>query len=167
MLSSLTTLIPVLSGPNYQSWAPLMTSFLMSQGQHWILKKICPTIGTIQKIVTTKDKDRTETSQTITIYTNEEEYEEWQNTNGKAVRNIRLRLHHTIQYKYRDETDTGSLWDKLEKEYGNSGIIAIYLKFKAALETRIPDNANPSPAFDKILTHIGHLTEAGITGGEG
>ena len=33
MSSSLTTLVPVLTGPNYTSWAPMMQSFLMSQGQ--------------------------------------------------------------------------------------------------------------------------------------
>ena len=33
MSSSLTTLVPVLNGPNYTSWVPMMQSFLMSQGQ--------------------------------------------------------------------------------------------------------------------------------------
>ena len=33
MSTSLTTLIPVLNGANYTSWAPIMQSFLMGQGQ--------------------------------------------------------------------------------------------------------------------------------------
>ena len=38
MSSSLTILIPVLTGPNYQVWAPAMKSFLMSQGQWCVIQ---------------------------------------------------------------------------------------------------------------------------------
>ena len=42
MSSSLTTLVPVLSGPNYQVWSTAMKSFLMSQGQWRVLSRPCP-----------------------------------------------------------------------------------------------------------------------------
>ena len=38
MSSSLTILILVLTGPNYQVWAPAMKSFLMSQGQWCVIQ---------------------------------------------------------------------------------------------------------------------------------
>ena len=39
MSSALTTLVPVMTGPNYQSWMPMMRNFLMSQKQWRILHK--------------------------------------------------------------------------------------------------------------------------------
>jgi hypothetical protein len=39
MLSQLTSLVPVLKGPNYQHWAPTIKSFLMAQGQWRLMKK--------------------------------------------------------------------------------------------------------------------------------
>ena len=167
MSSSLTNLVPVLTGPNYQSWAPLMTSFLMSQGQWRILQKACPILVTKKKEeVMTGEEEGSSTSPPkpkplikIVETTEESDIEEWEDLNSKAIGNIRLRLHHTIQYKFRDILDTGVLWVKLEKEYGNPGVIAIYMDFKAALDTKIPDNEDPSLAIDKILAHFGRLAD--------
>jgi len=72
MLSALTTLVPVLTGPNYQLWAPLMTSFLMSQGQWRILSKKVP------ELIPATDKSDG----------NADAIEDWHETNGKAVGNI-------------------------------------------------------------------------------
>ena len=49
MSSSLTTLVPILTGPNYQIWAPAMKSFLMSQGQWHVLSCPCPYDVTLDK----------------------------------------------------------------------------------------------------------------------
>jgi hypothetical protein len=43
MSSQLTSLVPVLDGPNFQRWAPAMRSFLMAQGQWRLMKKGKPT----------------------------------------------------------------------------------------------------------------------------
>ena len=146
MLSALTSLIPVLTGPNYQTWAPLMTSFLMSQGQWRILQKEEP-----KPVAVTATSDG-----------NEAAIEEWHETNGKAVGNIRLRLHHSIQYKFREHGDAGVLWNTLQEAYGQPGVVSIYLEFKAAFETIIPDNADPSLALDKIASHFGRLADSGV-----
>ena len=42
MSSSLTTLVPILSGPNYQIWSTAIKSFLMLQGQWHVLSRPCP-----------------------------------------------------------------------------------------------------------------------------
>ena len=42
MSSSLTTLVPVLDGTNYQQWASAMKSFLLSQGQWRVISKPAP-----------------------------------------------------------------------------------------------------------------------------
>ena len=88
---------------------------------------------------------------------------EWAKTNSKAVRNISLRLHHSIQYKYQDEDNAGKLWKALEAEYGNPGVSATYLKFKAALVVRIPTDSDPTLAIDEFTSYFGRLAEAGVT----
>jgi hypothetical protein len=50
----------------------------------------------------------------------------------------------------------------LEEEFGNPGVIAIYLEFKAAMETQIPANADPSLALNKIFTHFGRLADNSV-----
>jgi hypothetical protein len=148
MSSSLITLVPILTGPNYQSWALLMKSFLMSQGLWRILTKICPATPRAE------DKD---------IKTILKAIEEWEETNLKAVGTIGLRLHHTLQYRYRSKVNARELWDALMEEYGKPGVVATYLEFKAVMETRISDNADPSPAVDKITAHFARLEDSGVT----
>jgi hypothetical protein len=50
MSSQLTSLVPVLEGPNYQQWAPAVRNFLMAQGQWRLMKKGKP-IKTVRPYV--------------------------------------------------------------------------------------------------------------------
>jgi hypothetical protein len=151
MLSQLVNLVPVLEGFNYQAWAPSMQNYLQSQGQWWILKKTCPdlegesttTVGTGDDAVVT------------TAPGTEKEVEDWEDTNSRALSNICLRLHHTIQYKYKAKESTGALWLALEAEYGKPGVVTLYLEFKGILDTRIPENEDPTSALNKIESHVG------------
>ena len=90
MSSSLTTLVPVLSGPNYQAWSVAMRSFLMSQGQWRVLSRKCPTDITVDSrgVALTGDQAPSEED----VVANKEKIEDWEDDNQKAVRNIMLRL---------------------------------------------------------------------------
>jgi hypothetical protein len=184
MSSALTNLVPVLDGSNYQQWAPPMRNFLKSQGQWLILKEDNPALWYLAPVeelpfaATDDDADEeataTETkakakakasgSSVIPKVTDEQKKEmtEWNETNSKAVGNISLRLHHSIQYKYQDEDNAGKLWTALESEYGNPGVSATYLKFKAALAVRIPVDSDPTLAIDEFTSYFGRMAEAGV-----
>ena len=129
MSSSLTTLVPILTGPNYQVWAPAMKSFLMSQGQWRVLSRPCP-------YNITRDKDGNELKESELpnqdkINENQEKIEDWEDDNSKAVGNITLRLSPTIQGNYTNPSMeyAGTLWVALEKSYGKPGVIVTYLEF--------------------------------------
>ena len=122
MLSSLTTLVPVLSGPNYQQWSTAMKSFLMSQGQWRILSHPCPYDITLDKNGAPLESDKMPSQEMI---------EDWEDINSKAVGNITLCLSPTIQGNYTNPLieSTRILWGALEKSYGKPGVIATYLEF--------------------------------------
>ena len=97
-----------------------------------------------------------------TVVTNKEEIEKWEESNEKAVGNIRLQLHHSIHYKYQAMNSAKAIWDGLKEEYGNPSISGIYIEFKSAMETTIPANSDPSLTINKILAHFGQLEEAKV-----
>ena len=88
MSSSLTTLVPVLSGPNYQVWSVAMKSFLMSQGQWRMLSRKCPADITVDSrgVVLTGDQAPSEEDAAA----NKEKIKDWEDDNQKAVGNIML-----------------------------------------------------------------------------
>ena len=137
MSSSLTTLVPVLSGPNYQMWSTAMKSFLMSQGQWCVLSRPCPADITVDSrgVVLTGENAPSEED----VAANKEKIEDWEDDNQKAVGNIMLRLAPQIQGNLTSETMDGAglLWAHLEMHYGKPGIIATYLKFKSAMDIKI------------------------------
>ena len=147
MSSSLTTLVPVLSGPNYQIWSTAMKSFLMSQGQWCVLSRPCPRDITINKDRIPLDTDKMPADSEIEE--NKEKIKNWEDDNQKAIGNIMLRLAPQIQRNLTSETMDGAglLWAYLEKHYGKPGIISTYLEFKAAIDIKIPDNEDPLTAI--------------------
>ena len=90
MSSSLTTLVPVLSGPNYQIWSTAMKSFFMSQGQWRVLSRPCPRDISLDKDGRPLESDRMPSEEDLE--TNKDEIEMWEDDNQKAVGNIMLRL---------------------------------------------------------------------------
>ena len=95
MSSSLTTLVPVLSGPNYQVWSTAMKSFLMLQGQWRVLSCPCPKDITVDKDGNTLASDQMPSEEDAEA--NKEKIENWEDDNQKAVGNIMLRLAPQIQ----------------------------------------------------------------------
>ena len=162
MSSSLTTLVPVLSSPNYQVWSVAMKSFLMSQGQWRVLTHPCPRDITLDKNGAELELDKMPSQESIDE--NQNKIEEWDNDNQKAVGNIMLRLTPQIQGNLTSETMDGAglLWDHLEKQYGKPGIIATYLEFKAAMDIKISDNEDPTTAIDKMTAHFARCNVSGL-----
>ena len=162
MSSSLTTLVPVLSGPNYQAWSVAMRSFLMSQGQWRILSQSCPKDITLDSrgVALTGDEAPSEED----VATNREKIEDWEDDNQKAVGNIMLQLAPQIQGNLTPEMMDGAglLWDHLEKQYGKPGIIATYLEFKAAMDVKITNNEDPTIAIDKMTAHFAQCNVSGL-----
>ena len=155
MSTSLTTLVPVLNSTNYTSLAPIMQSFLMSQGQ-WKVIMNPPPKAIYDKVETleTSTEEKAEVK-------NQQEILDWWDLNAKALGNLHLRLHHTIQYNQRDATTAAQLWETLEDKYGKPGMASIYLELQSVFDTPIPANFNPSLALEKITSHFGKLQEAG------
>ena len=154
MSSSLTTLVPVLSGPNYQLWSTAMKSFLMSQGQWRVLSRPCPRDITLDSRGAPLTGDQAPSDEEISA--NKDKIEDWEDDNQKAVGNMMLRLAPQIQGNLSSETMDGAgiLWDHLEKQYGKPGIIATYLEFKAAMDIKITDQEDPTIAIDKMTAHF-------------
>ena len=154
MSSSLTTLVPILSGPNYQIWSTAMKSFLMSQGQWRVLSRPCPRDITIDKDGNPLASDQMPSDEDVE--TNKEKIENWEDDNQKAVGNIMLRLAPQIQGNLMSDTMDGAglLWAHLESHYGKPGIIATYLKFKVAMDIKISENEDPTIAIDKMMVHF-------------
>ena len=151
MSSVLMSVVPVLTGPNYQHWVSSMTSYLMSQGQWASVATECP-----KEVKRTKVEGETVIEDGIE---NIDEINKWVENNTRAVGNIRLCLHHTISFKFQEITWATQLWNELKDTYGQPGVAGVYMEFKAALDTTIPNNADPSLAIDKILAHFGRMAE--------
>ena len=81
MSSTLTSLIPILDGTNYQQWAAQMQLYLLSQGQWKATTDLPPTLGT-------EIKEDKETKTKITVYTNQETVNFWEENAAKALGNI-------------------------------------------------------------------------------
>ena len=156
MSTSLTTLVPVLTGPNYTSWAPIMQSFLMSQGQWKVVmhpppKAVYKTPEEAPKpsLLVETDEEEARKALESSEVTNQQDILDWWDLNTKALGNLRLRLHHTIQYNQRDANTAAQLWETLEEKYGKPGMASIYLELKLVFDTPIPANADPSLALEK------------------
>ena len=162
MSSSLTTLVPVLTGPNYQVWAPAIKSFLMSQGQWHVLSCPCPYDITLDKDGNPLKSDKMPNQDKIDK--NQEKIENWEDDNSKAVGNITLRLSPAIQGNYTDPLmeSAGTLWAALGMSYGKPGVIATYLEFQAVIETRMSDHEDPSLYIDKTIAHLTHVIAVGL-----
>jgi len=176
MSSNLLNSIPSLEGTtNYKQWQTLMRSFLMAQGLWIRMNKVRPIlvkfrpVTTIVPAVPPNEDGSGGSKETITTSTqtlNDEEFakleekvDEWEENNAKALGSITLRLHSSIAYQVREADDASELWKDLETRYGKPGPAAAYIEFKKVLNTRIPDNADPSLAIDEMCAHLGRLAQ--------
>ena len=158
----LSSLVPVLTGPNYQVWAPAMKSFLMLQGQWCVLSCPCPYDITLDKDSKPLDESALPDQEKIDV--NREKIEDWEDDNSKAVGNITLHLSPAIQGNYTNPSMESArvLWVALEMLYEKPGVIATYLEFRAAIETKMLDHKDPSLCINKTIVHLTHVITAGL-----
>jgi len=155
MSSTLASFVPVLDGTNYQQWAAQMQSFLMAQGQWAITRNgVPPKAAPKATSSTSKAAATEEEAETVS----EDDLEK----NSKALGNIRLRLAYNIGYQYNEVEEAKVLWDALSLKYGKPGLSKAFVEFKGAINTTIPNNADPSIALDKMLTHFIRLKQIGF-----
>ena len=95
------------------------------------------------------------------VLSNHQDILDWWDLNAKALGNLHLRLHHTIQYNQCNCSTTAQLWETLETKYGNPGMASIYLELKSVFDMPIPANSDPTLTLEKITSHFGKLQEAG------
>jgi len=138
----------------------------MASGQWLILDKARPekpvegftTTTTKKSAGSSKDPEATAVDATDDFAKRLEAWEtkseKWDKTNMKALGNICLCLHHSISFKYKEVLVAGTLWEQLKDSYGSPGILSLYAEFKQAIETKIPDNSDPSLAIDKFAAHF-------------
>ena len=55
------------------------------------------------------------------------------------------------------------MWEKLVETYGKPGPTMAFVELKKALNVTIPENANPSPAINALVSHFGRLEEMNFT----
>jgi len=156
--------VPVLNGPNYQTWEPLMRAYLQGNNVWFAIVGDVVVLEYPGKTITRKLSDGTEESMVVPdkakTPNNIDEFKGWAKENYKALGKINLRLHELIRYKYSSIEIAKNLWDKLKDEFGKPGIVAIYHEFKGALSTNLPENGNPSTALNKLLGHFGRMADA-------
>ena len=174
MSSALSSFVPVLTGPNYQEWEPKMRYFLMAQGQWLSISAPPPTAIYPKKLVYDLDKNGNKFKRdsgdddyaTKEVPDEDKEPEnqdfivEFLMNMQKAIGNINLRLHPSIENKAKSSKTAKDLWDYLQAEYGKPGIAAIFHEFKGAMSMYIPNGSDPSLALDKLSTHFNRMEEA-------
>ena len=134
----------------------------MSQGQWCVLSQRCPEDITVDSKGNTITGENAPSEEDVAA--NREKIEDWEDDNQKAVGNIMLQLAPQIQGNLTSEVMDGAglLWSHLEKQYGKPGIIATYLKFKAAMDIKISDNEDPTIAIDKMTAHFARCNASGL-----
>ena len=115
----------------------------MSQGQWRCTKEGAdsPNVGTVTKTE--------EDGMTTTVTTGEAEVASWKEDAEKVLGNICLHLHHTIGYQFNEVDDPADLWEILKKKYGAPGMTKAFVKFKAIMDTVIPNGVDPSQLWIK------------------
>jgi hypothetical protein len=61
--------------------------------------------------------------------------------------------------QYNTEDNPEALWKILSEKYRDPGVSGAFVKFKGVMDTVIPNNGDPSPALDKIMSHFVCLSE--------
>src|SRR5215475_8661213 len=126
MSSALTQLVPVFTGDKFQEWTTMMESYLMAQGQWYVVSDDAPR----EPDAASSDEDRANMAS-------------WRDANIKALGNLRLRLAPSINVQIKEKVTAKAVWDYLQETYGKPGVAAIYTEFKAALDLTISMSENP------------------------
>ena len=95
-----------------------------------------------------------EPSTSVTTTVGKEDLVSWNKDTEILLGNIRLRLHYTIGYQFNEVTTPALLWEALKNRYGAQGLSQAFVKFKGLMDTVIPRGVDPTPALNKIMSHL-------------
>ncbi|KAF9224274.1 hypothetical protein BS17DRAFT_766865 [Gyrodon lividus] len=88
---------------------------------------------------------------------NTSELNDWDNNNNYALGHIILKMDTNLSNCYQDKETTAVVWSGLETQFSNVSVASIFMKFKAMMDTTIPENQHPAPAFFKMTVHFVHF----------
>jgi len=135
--------VPMLKGPNYQQWAPLVTGYLCTIGAWYTITTSEPTEE--------KDKNDKVTNQTWINH--------WHDANDKCLGTFTMTVNSALIHPYQDKEDASNVWEVLKEKFSIPLTASKYLEFKAIYDTAIPEDLHPQAAFTKIHKHLDHLRD--------
>ena len=135
--------IPMLKGPNYQQWAPLVTGYLRTISAWYAITTSMP--------AEEKDENNKVTNQTRINH--------WHDANDKCLGTFTMTIDSALIYPYQDKEDTSDVWDALKEKFSTFSTTSKYLEFKVMYNTTIPEDSHPQAAFVKIHRHLDLLRD--------
>ena len=152
-----TSLVPILDGTNYRTWAVAMKAYIMSTGM-WAYAKgdvEYPNfpVGEDGKAVKITDERRNQIRAAQADFDKQD---------GIVLGQIMLRLHLTVQQAYIGASTAHGLWSGLEKDYGKSTAATVFKDFKDCLGGQIYENTNPTAYFNYLFAAFGRMKAADI-----
>ena len=148
---SLHQLVPELKDASgWQAWEASMQSYLESQGIWRLMQKDKPTLP---------KEEPTDADEMPRIQILINRLEKWEEADSRAKGCIKLRVHFTIANQIKSLETAKVMWNMLVKTYGKPGPTMAFVELKRALNIQIPENADPSPAINALVSHFGRLQE--------
>ena len=89
----------------------------------------------------------------------EDKLDKFEEADSKAKGSIKLCLHQTIASQIKTEKTVKEIWDKLADTYGKPGPSMAYVELKTAINVLIPENADPTPVVNAMMSHFSRLEE--------
>lgn len=160
--SQLTTIVPVLDGTNYTTWAATAKAWLQSTGL-WkvIARHERPDTPDVKRRAVAEGADPA----TGRITNQDEldkaaqEQEEWDDENEKAMGSIRLRLSPAMAQIVKGETTAKDMWEALEAAHTQKTLGNAYVEFQGLIGLTIPNDSSPASAIAKFKAYIEKLAE--------
>jgi hypothetical protein len=153
MSSALLNIVPVLNGTNWQSWSESMDAYIMSEGRRHVLTTMRPAVPAV-----TFDNDGNVDNQSDVDKATEKQ-EDWDKDNERVMGYIRLRVSPDVAQLVKGKNSAKEMWDSLKEGHSRQTLANAYVEFKGILNTRIPDDQNPTAALAKIQAHVERLSD--------
>jgi hypothetical protein len=71
---------------------------------------------------------------------------------------IRLRVSPDVAQLVKGKDSAKQMWDSLKEGHSRQTLANAYVEFKSILNTRIPEDQNPTAALAKIQAHVNRLS---------
>ena len=162
MSSKIFDAVPVLDGANWIEWSTKMESFLLSTGQWANITGTAPTVPTVPALAAGgTNADAVEAAQRRADRA-QDKLDDWNENDGKARGNMRLRLSPAIVNLVKGKTTAKEVWEALRDAHQQATLGNAYIEFKSMLDARIPDDKSPADVLAKIQAHDDRLNEMNV-----